>query len=49
MGILKECALSFQKLFGIDYQITAVKGQKEICVQIYFSEEHFHHLMVPSG
>lgn len=45
MDILRDCALNFQKLFGVDYQITAVKEQKEISVVVYFSEEHFHHLI----
>lgn len=45
MDLLKESALAFQRLIGSDYIITAQKGEKRICLTIYFERSQYLHLI----
>lgn len=45
MDILKECDLSFQKLFGTDYVISAQKADSIIHVTVVFTAKQFFHLI----
>jgi len=45
MDILKECALSFQRLFGNDYIFTAAKNTHTINFRVYFESGQFPHLL----
>ncbi len=45
MDLLKESALTFQRLVGSDYFITAQRGQAVIHLTIYFEQGQFVHLV----
>ncbi|WP_172611249.1 PBECR4 domain-containing protein [Eubacterium limosum] len=44
MDRLKECAERFKQYLNIDYQITAVRKEKELCFKVFFQKSNFHHL-----
>ena len=45
MDKLKECAVAFSNLFNVEYHITAGKKRNLIEVKLFFSKEHFYHLI----
>jgi len=45
MDRLKECALSFSKLFNIEYHILVGRKGKLFEINLHFHKEHFHHLI----
>ena len=42
---LKECAVAFSNLLNVEYHITAGKKSNLIEVKLFFSKEHFYHLI----
>ena len=42
---LKECALSFSKLFDIEYYVAAGKKGELVELTLFFNIEHFYHLV----
>ena len=45
MDKLKECAISFSKLFDTEYHVIAGKKGKRIKPVLFFGKEHFYHLI----
>ena len=45
MDKLRECALSYEKLFNFNYKIKAAKNGKVLDLTIFFLAEHFYHLI----